>query len=83
MVLALVCVGLLLLFIHHISQAISLNHIVDRIAEEKEGGSCWYRRRSSPTLICSGGERLGRHSQPVIQPFGGANDGGSICGSCA
>jgi len=36
MVLALVCVGLLLFFIHHISQAISVNHIVDRIAEETE-----------------------------------------------
>jgi len=29
MVLALTCVGLLLFFIHHISQAISVNHIVD------------------------------------------------------
>jgi uncharacterized membrane protein len=36
MVLALVCVGLLLFFIHHISRAISVNHIVDRIAEETE-----------------------------------------------
>jgi uncharacterized membrane protein len=36
MMLALVCVGLLLFFIHHISQAISVNHIVDRIAEETE-----------------------------------------------
>src|ERR1019366_7616544 len=36
MVLALTCVGLLLFFIHHISQAISVNHIVDRIAEETE-----------------------------------------------
>ena len=36
MVLALVCVGLLLFFIHHISQAISVNHIVNRIAEETE-----------------------------------------------
>ena len=34
MALAIVCVGLLLFFIHHISQAISVNHIVDRIAEE-------------------------------------------------
>lgn len=34
--LALACVGLLLFFIHHISQAISVNHIVDRIAEETE-----------------------------------------------
>ncbi|MGB9031124.1 MAG: DUF2254 domain-containing protein [Acidobacteriaceae bacterium] len=37
MVLALTCVGWLLFFIHHISQAISVNHIVDRIATETEG----------------------------------------------
>jgi len=36
MLLALTCVGLLLFFIHHISQAISVNHIVDRIAAETE-----------------------------------------------
>ena len=36
MVLALVCVGWLLFFIHHISQSISVNHIVDRIARETE-----------------------------------------------
>jgi uncharacterized membrane protein len=36
MALALVCVGLLLYFIHHISEAISVNHIVDRIAAETE-----------------------------------------------
>jgi len=36
MVLAIACVGLLLFFIHHISQAISVNHIVDRIAAETE-----------------------------------------------
>ena len=35
-VLAIGCVGLLLFFIHHISQAISVNHIVDRIASETE-----------------------------------------------
>jgi uncharacterized membrane protein len=35
--LALACVGWLLFFIHHISQAISVNHIVDRIAKETEG----------------------------------------------
>jgi len=34
MVLAAACVGWLLVFIHHISQAISVNHIVDRIATE-------------------------------------------------
>ncbi len=36
MLLALVCVGWLLFFIHHISHAISVNHIVDRIARETE-----------------------------------------------
>jgi len=36
MVLALTCVGWLLYFIHHISQAISVNHIVHRIATETE-----------------------------------------------
>lgn len=36
MLLALICVGWLLFFIHHISQAISVNHIVDRIAKETE-----------------------------------------------
>jgi uncharacterized membrane protein len=37
MLLALACVGWLLFFIHHISQAISVSHIVDRIASETEG----------------------------------------------
>ncbi len=36
MLLALACVGWLLFFINHISQAISVNHIVDRIASETE-----------------------------------------------
>src|SRR6201993_1863228 len=36
MVLALVCVGWLIYFIHHVSQSISVNHIVDRIARETE-----------------------------------------------
>jgi uncharacterized membrane protein len=36
MLLALICVGWLLFFIHHISQSISVNHIVDRIARETE-----------------------------------------------
>jgi uncharacterized membrane protein len=36
MILAIACVGLLLFFIHHISEAISANHIVDRIAEDTE-----------------------------------------------
>ncbi|MBV9849286.1 MAG: DUF2254 domain-containing protein [Armatimonadetes bacterium] len=36
MTLALACVGWLLFFIHHISQAIGVNYIVDRIARETE-----------------------------------------------
>src|SRR5271166_5063458 len=36
MFLALLCVAWLIFFIHHISQAISVNHIVDRIARETE-----------------------------------------------
>jgi uncharacterized membrane protein len=36
MLLALVCVGWLIFFIHHVSQSISVNHIVDRIAGETE-----------------------------------------------
>ena len=36
LLLALVAVGWLIFFIHHISQAISVNHIVDRIARETE-----------------------------------------------
>ena len=36
MLLALICVAWLIFFIHHISQAISVNHIVDRIARETE-----------------------------------------------
>jgi uncharacterized membrane protein len=36
MLLALMCVGWLLFFIHHISQSVSVNHIVDRIARETE-----------------------------------------------
>ncbi len=36
MLLSLACVAWLLYFIHHISEAISVNHIVDRIAQETE-----------------------------------------------
>ena len=37
MLLAVICVAWLIFFIHHVSQAISVNHIVDRIARETEG----------------------------------------------
>jgi uncharacterized membrane protein len=49
--LALVCVGWLLFFIHHISHAISVSHIVDRIASETEAMidemMPWPRRNTS------------------------------------
>src|SRR5208337_392276 len=37
MLLAVTCVAWLIFFINHISQSISVNHIVDRIARETEG----------------------------------------------
>jgi len=53
MLLALACVGWLLFFIHHISRAISVNHIVDRIAAETEAMiddlMPWPRRRTKVT----------------------------------
>jgi uncharacterized membrane protein len=36
MLLALICVGWLIFFINHVSQSISVNHIIDRIARETE-----------------------------------------------
>jgi uncharacterized membrane protein len=48
MLLALVCVGWLIFFINHISQSISVNHIIDRIARETELviDDCMPRRRA-------------------------------------
>jgi len=52
MILAVACVGWLLYFIHHISQAISVNYLVDRIASETEQVideiMPWPRRRNPP-----------------------------------
>jgi len=54
MLLAIACVGWLLFFIQHISQAISVNHIVDRIASETEaviaGMMPWPRRPERPPV---------------------------------
>jgi uncharacterized membrane protein len=58
MLLALVCVGWLLFFIHHISQAISVNHIVDRIARETE--------QVIDDLMP---HRRGGHYQPAVAAF--------------
>jgi uncharacterized membrane protein len=52
MLLALVCVGWLIFFINHISQSISVNHIIDRIARETELviDDCMPRRRAQLDL---------------------------------
>ncbi len=57
MVLALACVGWLLFFIHHISRAISVNHIVDRIASETEA-------IIDETMIWPHGPRPAAHDDP-------------------
>jgi uncharacterized membrane protein len=53
MLLALVCVGWLIFFINHISQSVSVNHIIDRIARETE-------------LVID--ELMPRHRQPLDLP---------------
>lgn len=73
MLLALACVGWLLFFIHHISQAISVNHIVDRIAQETETvidetmPRPLRARRMAPTDPLAPGER----NAPVLSPSSG------------
>ena len=68
MVLALVCVAWLLFFIHHISEAISVNHIVDRIARETEEVindimpyAQNFAYRSEPVPIDEKTQRIPRH----------------------
>jgi uncharacterized membrane protein len=71
MVLALVCVGWLIYFINHISQSISVNHIVDRIARETElvieelmpdrRGTFPLAEHSEPAPACDGA-LIGRRS---------------------
>jgi len=73
MILALVCVGWLLFFIHHISQAISVNHIVDRIAGETESiiDELMPHQRS-PLASRRPPEMHGRErEQPVASPSSG------------
>src|ERR1700733_3846649 len=62
MLLALMCVGWLLYFIHHISQAISVNHIVDRIARETE--------LVIDELMPHPAARHGRQEPPAFAPDG-------------
>lgn len=62
MLLAIACVGWLLFFIHHISQAIGVNQIVDRIASETEAVidemMPWPSRSDRPANIGTGLEDL-------------------------
>ena len=60
MLLALLCVGWLLYFIHHISQSISVNHIVDRIARETE--------LVIDELMPHPAARYGRQEAPAVLP---------------
>ena len=72
MALALVVVGWLIHFIHHISQSISVNHIVDRIARETElvidefmpspRGPFQLQDRSEPSPAADGTPILNRKS---------------------
>jgi uncharacterized membrane protein len=68
MVLALVCVGWLIFFINHISQSISVNHIVDRIARETElviNEFMPYPRGPFP-LADRGGVSLAKDGTPIL-----------------
>ena len=73
MVLALTCVGLLLFFIHHISQAISVNYIVDRIAAETEAMidemMPWPHQPNRLTYV--GPMRPNEGEVPVLSPVSG------------
>lgn len=72
MLLALVCVGWLIYFINHISQSISVNHIVDRIARDTElvidelmpypRGPCPLQQRDDAPAMEMGGAVLSRQS---------------------
>ena len=75
--LAIACVGCLLYFIHHISHAISVNFIVDRIAEETEAvidetmpsPRKAARRNRSPLLALSRPATRTASSAPSAAPF--------------
>ena len=73
MVLALVCVGWLLFFIHHISQAISVNQIVDNIARDTEAvidmlmpHPAVFPKLTAPTTVTNPGD-----ATPVMNTISG------------
>jgi uncharacterized membrane protein len=68
MLLALICVGWLIYFIHHISQSISVNHIVDRVARETELviNEFMPRRRAPFDLAESVPSDIVDHDVPVL-----------------
>lgn len=73
MLLALTCVALLLYFIHHISHAISVNHIVDRIAAETEAivDDVMPLPRRSASLVESVAAELNTWDFPLVSEASG------------
>jgi uncharacterized membrane protein len=71
--LAIACVGLLLFFIHHISEAISVNHIVAKIASETEAviDDVMPSPHKTHRLDLSGGDDLSAWDQPVLNDISG------------
>lgn len=84
MLLALISVGWLLFFIHHISHAISVNHIVDRVARETEEvidtlpGSFFCRdvADNRPALGWPAARGYRNRRRPVVSTRPGAGAGG-------
>ena len=73
MLLALACVAWLLFFIHHISQAISVSHIVDRIASETEAiiDDVMPQPRGNHTSLERALEELDTWDMPVLSEESG------------
>jgi uncharacterized membrane protein len=73
MMLALACVAWLLYFIHHISQAISVSHIVDRIASETEAtiDDVMPQPRGNHTSLESGLAELSTWDIPLLSEASG------------
>ncbi len=74
MALALVCVGWLLFFIQHISQAISVNHLIDRIARDTEEAIdelMPHVRRSARPVPMPPPERLQGTEVPMLSEVSG------------
>jgi uncharacterized membrane protein len=70
MLLAVACVGWLLFFIHHISRAISVNHIVARIAADTIGvideTMPWPHRHDRPLLVNAAAAAAGSNWEATV-----------------